>query len=485
MQKIILIISLFMAFTIARAQDTPLSLLIYKGVSAHGDPLLIDRITCSDIDSLGMRKEKICLFRNGNVIKEYLYTSFDSIVMDCDKGMWLPTIWKTLSDGTSSKMKDYLFSFNQTRINEKESIPGYVGSWGQTVYLDSVMVDDNLLWRGLTGYLNDDSHSYVALVLEDQAYEEGYRRAEENFKYYPVLQGEYFLDGTLYARDSLFNLRETRVNCSVLRGLFFPASEIMGEDNSEIDYYTTVGGDQISKSLVKVAISKASSCVKCSNGWIYELPAFPYLTSEIWQKPIVTEAENPRRLCGLGTPEMSISYKHLETDVFPLSPLSTDYQPGAKCKISNGQYAFIKQAPDCVANVTYGVANTLSGKYDVWVTFIPSCLISDSTQAQPSSVCATIKYCQIKNNRIITKTHTTKSFSLDEYAVTRKKMAEGIELGICYDDFLGESDFIDGNWFSKRYGFSIMLTNTTNLESNMQDHNLYIDCIELVPHKSE
>ncbi|MFA6832003.1 MAG: hypothetical protein WCR36_07010, partial [Bacteroidaceae bacterium] len=87
-------------------------------------------------------------------------------------------------------------------------------------------------------------------------------------------------------------------------------------------------------------------------------------------------------------------------------------------------------------------------------------------------------------------------FTTDPYLVTRQFLGQ-ITLGLCYDGFLGEDD----NLFTEtsdegsstvtknvlplgdKYGVQINLKNTTTARDVSTDHNLYIDCIELVPHR--
>lgn len=403
---------------------------------------------------------------------------------------YLPNIWEHIGKETDS-LRKYLYSYNVIELNTNESTPGYINSDGQMVYLDSVTYLRNPMWSR-TGYLNNEDSTYVSMILDDNAWKEGYDKIEKNFRYYPDLQGEFFLEGDVQAsKDSLARYKEAIIKLYLTANLNFRKSVMeTGANDPKVDFYRTTGKMRVPKTVVNNWINNASKTIKASNGTAYLTHTFDYDAADVWQDTLTAEGESATALYSLGTTQMSISYNRLNTDTLSISPLSTDYEPGAKYEVSGGRYAAVQQAVSRVASVSYGVANTLSGKYDVWVTFIPSSVVP-GIEAKPSSVRGTIKYCQVNNNRITTKSYQMSTFDLDAKAVTRIKVAEALELEPSFNGFLSGSDYlysetstgVKTDLFSKKYGFFITLTNATNLRDETTDHNLYIDCIELVPHR--
>ncbi len=221
---------------------------------------------------------------------------------------------------------------------------------------------------------------------------------------------------------------------------------------------------------------------------VFPLYELPYTLDDIYSS-ICTEAENEYRLYEVGT-NMSVSSHVLETDTLSISPLSTDYKPSTKYAVSGGNYQFIKQSVNRCATVTYGVVNTLAGAYDVWVTFIPGSMVK-GIEPGSASVNGFIKYCVANDQGIQIETQDIVDFKVDPYAVTRVRVAENLNLGVCFDGFLQDSEYLytEDVYYAKKdllgqkYGFSLTLKNSTRLAEMELDHNLYIDCIELVPHK--
>lgn len=220
---------------------------------------------------------------------------------------------------------------------------------------------------------------------------------------------------------------------------------------------------------------------------VFPLYELPYTFDDIYST-IITEGENTYRLYSVGN-NMVARYCTLNTDTLSLSPLSSEYISGQKYTVSGGKYVYVQQATSQSSIVRYGVSNTLAGAYDVWVSFIPGSMV-EGVVPKPSSVNGNIRYCIVNNQKLQINTQKITDFTIDPYAVTRIKVAENLNLGVCFDGFLKESEYLytaDGyvqyDLLAQKYGFWIMLKNSTDISDKESDHNLYIDCIELVPHK--
>ena len=85
----------------------------------------------------------------------------------------------------------------------------------------------------------------------------------------------------------------------------------------------------------------------------------------------------------------------------------------------------------------------------------------------------------------------TGNFDIDPRAVTKVKVGT-IDLGACFHGFLGsnealyedEEDVTGTDLMNKKYGVKLTIQNRSTNATEF-DRNLYIDCIELVPHRGE
>lgn len=476
------------SLTEVKAQtSSPISFVFYKGISSGGHPMIVDSIAYSDVDSMQVGDRIVRFFRNEKVVKEYLSTAFDSIVVEYDRSGLppeLPTVWQTIVSGNESKMRSYLLSQRYFEINEEYSQRNYEDSTGNPGYLDSVMVEKNHLWPTLTGYLNEKDSMYAAIMLNDEAYDTGYASAEASYRYFPSLQGEYFPGGA----DSLISYQKVQVNNSVIRGFFYRMMDVIVPEHSSREYCYTVGGDRVKSATLGNLLSGADASEDACNGRIYYSSEFPSEFSSIWKKPILTEAEDLYRLFIVGANQ---EY----TVISPEDSLVTqEYSPN---KFSGGKFLHVARSAAQSAQAVFGMTNTLSGEYDVWVTFASASSVPGVTPL-PSSVGGSITYSEASiasdvSEAIVSRMIQIPPFQVDPYTATRVKIAELPELFICYDGFMKPDEYlysdpenpIVSDYINKKYGLKIHLRNTESILDNTKDHDLYIDCIELIPRVTE
>ena len=161
-----------------------------------------------------------------------------------------------------------------------------------------------------------------------------------------------------------------------------------------------------------------------------------------------------------------------------------------KHEVSGSEYLVVGGATTS-AGVIMGVSGTYSGQYDVWVTFIPASMVSGVIDPKPASVMVTTQYSTVRNNSISFQNVRTGNFDIDPRAVTKVKVGT-IDLGACFHGFLGsnealyedEEDVTGTDLMNKKYGVKLTIQNRSTNATEF-DRNLYIDCIELVPHRGE
>ncbi len=253
------------------------------------------------------------------------------------------------------------------------------------------------------------------------------------------------------------------------------------------DLLYSAGGKSIRKSDLKIS----GNPLIADDGVIYMIDEVPPISIDEYYKPILIEGEDSHRLYGVTSPSMIVTTPQLDTDTLSYSPLSTDYDAGRKHKVSGGSYIYVKNASAQVAGVTFGIANTMSGDYDVWVTFIPSSVVP-GVDVKQNLVKGTLSYTQMKNESITQMTISIPEFGVDAYRVTRVKVAEIKNLSPCYMGFLGADDNVyryvseytpKVDLFKEKYGVKLQLSCAAGIRDAAYDHSLYIDCIELIPCK--
>ncbi len=411
-------------------------------------------------------------------------------------------IWEII-DKQGGKLKDYLFSYNSTILNKAQSTVGYVDTLGQTIYLDSVTRLYNPYW-GLVGELNHEDSTYVSLIFDDQAWDEGYTKIEKNFKYYPELQYKNFryYDGTNAEAtiDSLARRKQFLIHDYLVAGMTF-TPQVLSYVDPNSDFYRSVGYYQVPKKDVNEWLTPANSTpIDASNGKAYLTSKYLYEAADVWQDTITTECEDSYRLLSTTSASMIVTTPRLVTDTLRYSPLSTDYEKykDKRYKVSQNQYQsyggtyiYVKNATAQVAGATFGIANTLSGDYDVWVTFIPSKEV-DGVLVRQNLVKGTLYYTTVENGVLVQNAPKIEEFEVDSAYVTRVKVGEIRNLAPCYAGFLLDDENVykqeneaaaKVDLYKEKYGVKIQLGCAAGIRDEKYDHSLYIDCIELVPRR--
>ena len=93
-------------------------------------------------------------------------------------------VWEFLSKGIElDSVRNYLFSFNEIYFDAEKSIPGDVNEMGETVYLDSVIYNYNVMfWR--LGAMNNEDSTYSVLLPTNMAWERSYNSIKNFYNYY-------------------------------------------------------------------------------------------------------------------------------------------------------------------------------------------------------------------------------------------------------------------------------------------------------------
>lgn len=425
---------------------------------------------------------------------------------------YIPNLWEIIDAETTDYSK-YVHLLDQYVLNEEESTVDSLNEAGQTVYLDSVLTYTNDNWK-YVGELDTEDSSYVSLIMTDTAWAAAYRQIERSFLYYPELQAEDFYqeNASDANKDSLARYKDAMIRQTILRTLTYrlPQVEQLLQDQymPESDFISSVSGRRVPKEVLKTFLNRVSpdSVQEASNGRAYIVHSYDFANYDVVQDTITTEGENSSRMLRTTATGLTTSTARLNTDTLSYSKIGETleelpnnveyYVPGMingkeeKHEVSGSEYLVVGGASTS-AGVIMGVSGTYSGQYDVWVTFIPASMVSGVIDPKPASVMVTTQYSTVRNNSISFQNVRTGNFDIDPRAVTKVKVGT-IDLGACFHGFLGsnealyedEEDVTGSDLMNKKYGVKLTIQNRSTNATEF-DRNLYIDCIELVPHRGE
>ena len=425
---------------------------------------------------------------------------------------YIPNLWEIIDAETADYSK-YVHLLDQYVLNEEESTVDSLNEAGQTVYLDSVLTYTNDNWK-YVGELDTEDSSYVSLIMTDTAWAAAYRQIERSFLYYPELQAEDFYqeNASDANKDSLARYKDAMIRQTILRTLTYrlPQIEQLLQDQymPESDFISSVSGRRVPKEVLKTFLNRVSpdSVQEASNGRAYIVHSYDFANYDVVQDTITTEGENSSRMLRTTANGLITSTARLNTDTLSYSKIGETleelpnnveyYVPGMingkeeKHEVSGSEYLVVGGASTS-AGVIMGVSGTYSGQYDVWVTFIPASMVSGVIDPKPASVMVTTQYSTVRNNSISFQNVRTGNFDIDPRAVTKVKVGT-IDLGACFHGFLDsnealyedEEDVTGSDLMNKKYGVKLTIQNRSTNATEF-DRNLYIDCIELVPHRGE
>lgn len=248
----------------------------------------------------------------------------------------------------TSKVWNFLSSFTEEIIDEELSTPIGVDENGLTIY-DTVMISYNPLLKEL-GAINLEDSVYTMILPTNKAWDSAYDRISPYFKVYNA--------NKTYA-DSV---QKSQTSLAIVSDLIYRTPVTLP---SSLDSIVSTSGsviydvnDLFSGSIWKMA----------SNGSVYQTDELRYKNVETWNKKIDLEAE-----------------LQLFRDPGVSTVIETIY-PEAIGVVSGNSYIEVKSLTSgTTPSVNFSIPNVLSGKYDIYVVFVPGDMIGnpkDSTRIQ-------------------------------------------------------------------------------------------------------
>lgn len=320
------------------------------------------------------------------------------------------------ADNRFSDIHEFISSFNELKYSPDFS----------TTY-DSVFVNYNRLLEDVKygiGAVNNEDSLYTMIIPDNNAWREAYEHIKPYFRTY---------DKEQHVADSI---QHTQTCLAILGGLTFRK---VVNDAASYDSLLTV-----TQNVIRPVgeYFEGYDVVDASNGIIYLTTAGLNLNDTcVWNHKINVEAEDMDSRINLSSTNSYIR----NTDI-------TSLVSG----ISNSSYLEVSSG-NVDGGVIFDVANTLAGKYDVYVDFVSPLVDGENMANEITKVSFQLRY-RNENGRTSTLNNNT---GVDvggesQTGIISVKAFENVSLPV--------ADFYDGMWFLNEKNSASDIVETTTLQ---------------------
>ena len=345
--------------------------------------------------------------------------------------------------------------FNEEIFDPDASISNGVVE-GVPVYIDSVVYEQNRLLESI-GLLRAEDSTYLAVAPTTTGWTKAYEEAKTHFVFDNTIEKRDSLQQYYTMRalmdDAIFNMTDQRsVQDSVLSVPYLRSTHNYHKGKHVYNVFQ--------KPFDEGGIFYGADVVPCSNGTLYKTQEWPFTPEQTYFKEIYVEGETT----------------WLIKDYDKENCYYKDYQALGD-SISEGKFLRITASGQTDWFVEYKVNNTLSGKYDVYAVILPKTVYPPTFAEDlylPCKFRAVVNYKDIdqKDKKYTCKTEAGKTdFITDPMKVDTVLLAKGIEFPTCY---------------YQQDNVSVKISSRVK-PTEMDDYSneLYLDCIYLIPSKSE
>lgn len=368
-------------------------------------------------------------------------------------------LYETLCDNPEfSVIGDNIRRFNKEIFDDDASIvSGYVE--GVPIYIDSVVYETNPLLNNI-GLLREEDSTYLVVAPTTEGWTKAYNEAASHFVF----------EQKNTKRDSLQQIYTMR---ALLEDAVFNMTDQLSLQDSAVSvpYLRTTHKYLKGKHVYNVfqkpfdegGIFHGAEVVPCSNGTLYKTKEWPFTPEQTYFKEIYVEGETT----------------WLITEYDKDKCVYKDIQVKGD-SISEGKFLRITSTGAKDWNVTFKVSNTLSGKYDFYAVVLPKSVYppTDPTELElPCKFKATINYLGLdgKENKYNCKSvEGAAYFESDAFKTDTILLAKDFELPVCNYQ---QDDVINVSVKISRF--------VKEREFDYYARELYLDCIYLIPSKSE
>lgn len=338
-----------------------------------------------------------------------------------------------------SLLAQFIARFDEQKFDEEASAPLDVDESGNTIY-DTVTAAYNRLFQhpvyGL-GDIEAEDSVFTMLIPDNNAWQDAYRKTEPYFTVY---------NADTHKADSI---KEIQTSLALLSDLIFRA-EIY-------DAYSSAPMMTTSGSLINdmAGMFLGSKKEQASNGMIYVASDLNINPAATFNKAISVEAEES---AGRETANRTAAYTRV---------LGTDNN--LFNEVSGHSYLEVQGTTASAApGITFRVPGVLSGKYDIYATFLPANVEDPSISNDSTRIQFTFSYPDPETGKRLSTLFSEPGFLTSGTRMTTIKVAEGFTFPV--------SDFTDRLWLMdpRNDAASRLSTISVDVETNV-DRNEFND----------
>jgi hypothetical protein len=286
------------------------------------------------------------------------------------------SIWEymKIAEGVDS-VANYLYSYNVTKFNEGQSIPGPIVD-GEQTFIDSVFVTSNNWldpWGGV-GNINSEDSTYIVYVPTNEMWENMVKKAEAHYNY--DFSFTNLSQATKIERDSL---RRYYARLHNLKYMTYSVNEQKHVQSSDSAMPAYRGGKRAL--FAKADLEKNVIFEKeLSNGTFKVVDAMPYNQIDLWHDTIFLEGEH-QSMWNYGTNQPA----EVEVLTAYKSQINKDSMLlGAE--VSGGAYfSYLKESGTATAK--FKIPKVLSAKYHVAIVFVPKNITNEFVKKEDMYPC--------------------------------------------------------------------------------------------------
>lgn len=431
-------------------------MMFFQG--AAGDYKIGDILLAEGQENIGSRNGTLHLI---NKDIPYLYNIFESLNNE-----------QFAIDSISS----YFHHYNDTVLNEARSTPGPIVD-GEQTYLDSIVTEDNTLYRTYHAFINREDSNYTMVVPTNEAWTKTYQSIEKFYKYPDKFQ---YISATEAGKDTTINvtirnakqLRDSITKYMLVSDLFFNNKLYDNKKLNDLQQGETATSDSLVTTLGSILYGEdvpnlfaGATRVDKSNGALWVTNQLNLPSWSAWNPEITIEAE---------------SYWFMTANAASPTTQHVVNAQGIKGRISNDRYIEISpNTPGAHPEIYFALPNVRSAEYNVYLVMVPSNISNPTAECKYNSISAGFRYA--KEDGVLDKEGTQQNANPNEY----ERSSTFVTHGISDIDtlFIGSVTFPMSYYGLGNFPYLRVRSRfASSLESQLpMDRTLRIDCIVLRP----
>lgn len=296
--------------------------------------------------------------------QEYQENLYEAIERAHDA--WLVLNPDQIGNDSLVSLYTFLQKYNDDSLDVNKSVERGVDESGNKVYVDSVMIRNNTILKGLDALLYTEDSLYKIIIPSVDAYQERYAVAREYLKYNP---SENLVDPKMC--DSLQNYY---ANMFAMTDLFYNVNlNQRGDSVVSTSYQRTNWENHVyyhpydaTSGIFKFNVRDS---VSCSNGVAYLADEYPLSIYDQFAKKLTTSCSKAQNIDQTANASgVAIYTKNVDTS-FPTGTLTVSGRTTDGFQI---QYLDVKPTTSAVnPYIAFKVNNTLSTTYDMYLVYCP------------------------------------------------------------------------------------------------------------------